>query len=185
MIRAAVVLSTLVAGCFTDYEVGGPASSDGTAGGGATRPVATDEDDTADTSHQDADAAGDSSCPDPEPGQGACPPRCSGGCALGTCTITCNEEAPCLAIDLVCPQGWPCVVLCDGQDACPESTVHCSDGPCELQCSEADSCDGVVMMCGVQACNAWCSEDDAGVEAIACGSSCHCQDNCGPGGSSD
>ena len=85
----------------------------------------------------------------------------------------------------MCPQGWPCVVVCDGKDACKGSTVYCSDGPCELQCSDRQSCDGLVLMCGVHSCNAWCSDDEASVEQVECGASCECQTNCPQGDAGD
>jgi len=194
MTRAIVVtILCALGGCFTDFEIGGDASigtSSGTAEPGTTDASAND------TTTQGTLGGGEASsgvnenqCGEVTPGEGSCPPRCSGGCALGTCTIACHEESPCDDIDVVCPQGWPCVVLCDGPDACKQATIHCSDSACELQCPEADSCDNLVMMCGTQSCNAWCGDEEAGVDEVDCGASCDCQTNCastsgGPDGTS-
>lgn len=184
-LRWALGLASLAAAsCFTDYEIGGTASEGATSGGSTTGQSVTDDTggtDSADGGSGDAGSGGGDSvgaC-DPSPaGAGPCPARCTGGCALDTCTIACDSRSPCDDTDIVCPQGWPCVVLCNGPDACKEATVHCSDGPCELQCSEPKSCDGVVLMCGAQACNAWCSDDEPELDQLDCGPSCSCQSNC-------
>lgn len=177
--RVAVVLLA-VTGCFTDYEVGDRTALGSSTHAGESSDATTLGDATADEGSDGT--AGDGTAGDacePAPAGGSrCPARCTGGCALGTCTIACEPRSACEGTDIVCPQGWPCVVLCAGQDACKQVTVHCSDGPCELQCTDAESCEGLVLECGTQSCNAWCSSEGDGIEAIDCGPSCACHSNC-------
>lgn len=188
---AALALAA-VAGCFTDYEVGQPAvsGSSSTSGGANDATSGVDDTRTDDGSGEGSDGGGSGdgtsggACEPAPPGMGSCPARCTGGCALGTCTIACHPRSICEDTDIVCPQGWPCVVLCDGEGACNQVTVHCSDGPCELQCSEPHSCEGLVLACGAQSCNAWCGED-VELEDVDCGPSCDCQSNCTSGESSE
>jgi hypothetical protein len=183
--RSLVVALVIAAGCFTDYEVGDPPAQGSSSDAGATAGTTTTGDTNADDGSGggsdgggSGDGTGEDACGPAPVGSGSCPARCTGGCALGTCTIACEPRSACEDTDIACPQGWPCVVLCDGAGACKHVTVHCSDGPCELQCSEPDSCDGVEVECGAQSCNAWCGAEGEELDAFDCGSACACHSNC-------
>lgn len=171
-------------GCFTDFEVGERPALGSSSDAGDPSDAGASGDTTADDSgggegegESGEGTTGDACEPAPA-GTGSCPTRCTGGCALGTCTIACEPRSACDHTEIACPQGWPCVVLCTDQGACKQVTVHCSDGPCELQCSEPESCEGVVLECGAQSCNAWCGPEGDGLEAVDCGPSCACHSTC-------
>ena len=124
-------------------------------------------------SYDDAECVGPL-CGEADDGIGACPPECS-SCEDGFCIFDCPgniiDGGPCNELDLVCPAGWPCRLLC-GDAGCVDTTFTCSDGVCEIDCDGIDACDGTTVSCGLQSCTATCdifTEPD-----LDCGTSCAC-----------
>jgi hypothetical protein len=127
----------------------------------------------ADCSYDDAACIGPL-CGSPDAGVGECPPECS-YCEDGFCVFDCPgniiDGGPCNDLDLVCPAGWPCRLLC-GDAGCVDTSFTCSDGVCEVDCDGIDACDNTDVACGIQSCTATCdifTEPD-----LDCGESCSC-----------
>lgn len=92
------------------------------------------------------------------------------------CRVTCNGGSACLGAQVHCPDGFPCSVACDGGAACDNLQVLCAgDGPCGVQCG-ATSCDGAVVGCASGHCSATCRSP---VDVfLSCGEACQCDNDC-------
>lgn len=64
---------------------------------------------------------------------------------------------------LVCPDGFECLVICNGVDACDEAQIQCpAEAACRIQCMNGmDACGTVPITCGAGSCTLECSGDDA------------------------
>ena len=132
---------------------------------------------------------------DPTPPGGDCPGVCTGGCAQNLCTIDCGGNN-CDGDDIVCPPGFACLVLCDGQDHCDSGSITCAEGyactvdcgggndacgdqnvdcngasSCSVRC-EADACSGMQIDCSAGACSATCEGDPQ--PDVQCNDACSC-----------
>jgi hypothetical protein len=108
--------------------------------------------------------------PDPEPTPGGrCSPDCTNGCAGDVCEIECIGDAACETQTLSCAPEMPCVITCDGPDACDEAIIACS-----LQCTgDPEACLELEMTCGAGECTATCDPEST-PPTVTCGSSCAC-----------
>lgn len=150
-----------------DGDSNGAACSDAGYLGGGT--IACASDCTFDTSMCNGPICGVQ-----DDGVGMCPAECS-SCAGGVCIFDCPgniiDGGPCNGLDLVCPAGWPCSLMC-GDAGCVDTTFTCSDGVCTVDCDGIDACDGTTVTCGIQSCTATCdifTEPD-----LDCADSCDC-----------
>jgi hypothetical protein len=142
-----------------------------------------------------ADAARAECVADPTPtGSVAdCPAACTGGCQDGVCTIDCTTEI--CPTPVTCPDGYACVVECEGVDACDTTDIqcpaehacrveciagvdacgdvalHCGAASCTMECGEA-TCIGAALLCGAGPCTATCSAETR--PSLECGPSCEC-----------
>jgi hypothetical protein len=150
-----------------DGDSNGAACSDAGYLGGGT--IACANDCTFDTSMCNGPICGVQ-----DDGVGSCPAECS-SCAGGVCIFDCPgniiDGGPCNGLDLVCPAGWPCSLMC-GDAGCVDTTFTCSDGMCTVDCDGIDACDNTSVTCGLQSCTATC--DIFTEPALDCANSCDC-----------
>lgn len=81
---------------------------------------------------------------------------CPGECNSCSGANTCNIQVTSGGMDVACPAGFACNIMCSGAGACGDIT--CGPDRCSITCQ------------GVGACG-----------TIDCGTSCGCQVNCGSG----
>jgi len=136
-------------------------------------------------------------CGEPAPPTvGPCPAQCD-SCSGGTCHIACGgAAASCVNMDLNCPAGYSCEVvctgtqtcvalrmqcppdhdctlICNGIQACSSAELDCEDGNCQMVCNDDPaSCSSAEMICGAESCTASC--DGASTPQVTCGPTCDC-----------
>ncbi len=124
-------------------------------------------------------------CAADPPYGGICPAECTGGCADGVCSITCDGSDPALSCKQVfapaphpalaefitkpivrCPNGMPCKVTCRN-DGCAQNIIACprDQVSCEIDCGFAPDggCLGSQLYCGSGRCNVRGETPGAGV----------------------
>ncbi len=99
----------------------------------------------------------------------------NGTCDQGTCVIDCSVANSCM-VDIVCPAGVPCRVVC-GDKACTHHVTCPPASACEVQCTGAYSC-GDVIACGTAPCAVTCSGYASCHRHTSCANACACDVSC-------
>lgn len=103
----------------------------------------------------DSSGSGPNACaPAPLLGTGECPEACT-RCDAGRCVIDCAER-DCEDDTVECPEGWPCDVRCEGEDACRGTRLECGDGECTIDCQGDSACENARVRCGSAPCAVTC-----------------------------
>lgn len=120
----------------------------------------------------------------------------SGGCPDGRACVSgyCVSELP---PPMICPEGEPCVIVCDEPGACAAGIdcsaatscditcsgdgscaghIECEDGPCTVDCSGDDSCSGSIDCDDACSCDVSCSGDGSCESDIDCPNTGQCRD---------
>lgn len=103
---------------------------------------------------------------------------CTGGCEAGsTCVIDCEENDNCDETTIVCPAGFNCQLVCSGKEACSGTTLVCPEGlACDMLCDGGQRvCEDAVLTCAQSSngsCKMGCKFKGSCVDAVV---------NCGPG----
>lgn len=127
----------------------------------------------------------DARLPDGGPRPDASPDAPKPGDCPAACTTCDGPDKQCLIdcasgdcpsnVEVACPSGWNCTVLCNTPGSCNSGVSCLNAASCDVQCIAAGSCRGV--KCGPGRCDVLCSGQDS-CRNVVCGESCACEVEC-------
>ena len=101
-----------------------------------------------------------------------CDEHCVNGCLDGVCEWHCPTTGECN-----CPAGWPCRVICNKDNPCPQP-IDCSQATaCEIRCEGVESCRSRIT-CGSGSCEVIAAARDAAEGLIDCSRASSCEIQC-------